>query len=318
MPTGFGRDSFCGWVQEPTWGTPVTPPTKFAELVSEAVRTIRTRTPRPVFRGVRVSEGDLYDEKFGGEGDLSFELNYDDQLRILEHLLGAVTTVNEEVAIRWRHEFTLTDALLAGKGLTFYVNRGLDEYQHEGCKIAQVRLTFDPRRNAQIEIGLVAQEVTGVAASTPTFPSNSRYLAGHQLVVEIDDVARAVDSCELTIDNALDTDKRVVGSKSIVEPVRGEGKAEVTGVLTMDALDTDWDGFRAGTLFKLELLHTGPALGAANYAWNVIALKCQTTEDPLRLTGPGIVKAEVAFRVIKPTTGVMLQIDVKNGQAAVA
>ena len=317
MPPGFGRNSFVGWVEEPAYGTPVTPPTQFGEIVSEGLRTIRERVPRPVHRSLDVGEGDLYDAKFGADGPFVIELNYEGQLRLLEHLFGAGATANEEPAIRDAHTFTLTDLLLTGKGLTIYKNIDLDEHQYKGCKITQAKFVFSSTGNGQIELTLVGQDGVSVAGSTFVAPDKSLYVAGHQIVVELDDAARSVDAVELTINNALDEDKRVLGSKSIDEPVRGDSKREITGIVTVDALASDWTGFRDGTLFKLEVLHTGPVLGAGNYRWEMIALKCLATEDPMRMPGPGILKAEIAFRVEKPTVGEMLSVVVANGEPVI-
>ncbi|KKL53089.1 hypothetical protein LCGC14_2278920, partial [marine sediment metagenome] len=245
MPGGFGRDSHIGWVEEPTYGTVVTPPTKFEELISQNVEGIRIRTPRPTVRGLDTAEDDLYDEKFGVEGPFNFNINYEGQLRLLEHLFGAVATVVLEAVISWTHTFTLTDALQTGKGLSIYINLDLDEYQCKGCKLSQAVFTFDPKLPATVEFSLVGQDMEGVAASTFVAQANSLYVGGHQLTCEIDDVVRAIDSATLTINNGLDIDKRILGSKSIVEPVRGDTRREITGTLKMDALDTDWDKFQS-------------------------------------------------------------------------
>jgi len=318
MPTGFGRTSYIGWVEEDPYGTLVTPPTKWAELIGEDIRTIRTRTPRPVFRGLDVAETDLYDEKEGAEGTFTFELNYNDALRLLEHALGVGATVNEEVAIRDAHTFTLTDPLMTDKGLTFYVNKGVDEYQVSGCKISNVRWTFDPARNGQMEVTIVGQNVIGVAPTAPTFPNVARYIAGHQATVEIDTVARNFDSLEITLNNALDIDKRILGSKSIDQPVRGDSRREITAILRVDALDTDWDNFRAGTEFQLEVNHVGPVLGNDTFRaeWNM--LKCKHMTDPIRLESPGIIKAEWDVKILKPTAGEMLSIVFASDESVIA
>jgi|GEM_PF-6573890 len=314
MPPGFGRDSHIGWVEEDPYGTVVTPPTKFLEPIAESIRTIRTRTPRPNFRKLDVAEGDTYDEKFGAEGGFTGEINYNDALNLYLHAFGAEVIAVLEAAISWTHTFTLTDLLQTAKGLTFYSHKGVDEYQAQGCKIDQLRLTFDPTRNGQLEVSIAGQDVVGVAFSTPSFPDIARYVPGHATLMEIDDVARNFDLAELTLNNALDIDKRILGSKSIDEPVRGDGMREVTGVLTVDAEATDWDNFRAGTLFKLEILHTGPVLGANNFLYNLTALKCLLLSDPIRLENAGIVKAEWEFMVQKPTAGEMLELVVVNDE----
>lgn len=316
---GFGRNSYLGWAQEATWGTGVSV-TKYAELVSENLRTIREREARPVYRDLDEREGNLYDVKFGGDGPKTIEASYEGLLRLLEHTFGAVNTVIEEAAIRWGHTFSLAAGeLMAGKGLSVHVGKDLTTaHRLIGGKVRQLRLVYDPRRNVQAEIDLVGKDVDQVTPATPTFPASSLYVAGHQVVCEIDDVARAIDSAEITLANGLDDDKRVLGSKYIAEPVRSDTRRIVTGRIVADAADADWTKLNAGTLFKLELLATGPTLGNATYKFNLTALKCLITEEPVQVTGPGIVKSTINFKVLKPSAGSMLDLLVSNAESAVA
>jgi len=317
---GAGRNSWIGWGQEGTWGTAVAP-TKFAELVSENIRAMRVRTPRPVFRDLDVREGHFYDEKFGAAGPFSIEVNYEGLLRLLEHLTGGTpTTVQVDAGVRWTHAFTLAAGeLMTGKGLSFQVNKDLTNVNRLfGGKLLGMTLSVDPRRNTLIELDLVGKDMDQVGAAAPTFPTGSLYVAGHQATVEIDDVARAVDTVELVIENALDDDKRVIGSKQIAEPVRGGDRRGISGTIVADAVDADWTKLNAGTLFKLEILHQGAALGTGFYRFDVTALKCMVTEDPIQVGDSGIIKATIPFVVQKPTSGQMLQIDVHNAESAVA
>lgn len=322
MP-GFGRNSFIGWSQETTWGTAVAA-TKYAELISEAVETVRERVPRPVVRDLDVREGHFYDQLFGVRGSFGIELNYGGLLRLIEHLFGdaSVATVVTEGGVRWTHTATLKDTLMAGKGLTLHVNRDTDagstpELQVAGFKLNQAKFTFDPKQNSRVEFDGAGKDASLVAVSTPSFPTAAQYVAGHQCVIEIDDVVRAVDSVELTLNNGMDLEKRVLGSKQIAEPIRGERRM-VTGQITMDAVQADWSKLDAGTLFKLEALHTGPTLGAGTFRMDFTALKCLVTGNPFTIQGPEVVKSVIPFTVLKPTAGELLTIIVVNGESAVA
>jgi hypothetical protein len=323
MP-GYGRNSFVGWGQESPWGTATTP-TKFAELISEGIETVRDREPRPVVRDLDVREGHYYDRLFGARGPFAIELNYAGLLRLFEHLLGdsSIATVETEAGLRWTHTGTLKDTVMSGKGLSLHVNKDVDngstpQHRVTGYKINRATFTFDPARNAQVEFDGAGKDVSLIAASTPTFPSASLYVAGHQCAVEIDDVARAVDSLELTVDNGLDLEKRVLGSKNIAEPIRSDTRRSVTGQLVMDAAQADWSKLDAGTLFKLEILNQGPTLAAGNYRLDFTLLKCMVTGNPFVVGGPGIVKATVPFVAQKPTAGELLTLVTVNNESAVA
>lgn len=321
---GLGRDSSIGWVEEVAWGTAVTPPTKFAELVSEGAKAIRLRTPRPVVRDLDAREGNLYDEKFGASGNFIIEGNYEGMLRLLEHVFGSVATVGDTPEVgAHEHTFNLVaGSLMPAQGLTIYKNAGIGasaEMRYFGSKIRSMKFSFDPTRNMQVDVDFVAKDVDQVSENSPTFPDIANYIAGHQTTVEFDDVTTEVDSLELTIDNGLDDDKRILGSKQIDEPDRGDSKRVVSGTLTKDATNVDFTKYEAGTLFKLEVICAGPIItGAAAFAFNLTALKCEVMDDPIAITGPGVLKATMPFRVLKPTSGNMLSLLNRNSEAAVA
>jgi len=324
MPGGFGRNSHVGWGLENPWGTPVAG-TKWAELVSEKMETIRNRVPRPVVRGLNPREGNLYDALFGAKGSFEIEANYGGMTRLLEHLFGdssdTVTVV--EGGIRWKHTYVQAPTIMSGKGLTLRVNRDVDngstpELVVAGFKVNSMKFTMQPDQNMRVEVEGAGKDASLAAASTPAFPAAANYVAGHQFSCEFDDVVRKVDQVELMIDNKLDLEKRVLGSKTIDEPIRSSERPDISGTITMDAIQADWSKLDAGTLFKLELLHTGPTLGAGTYRWDFTLLKCLVTGNPFIVENPGVVKATVPFIALEPTSGQIIQLDITNGESAVA
>lgn len=322
---GFGRNSHVAWVEEPGWGVPVTPPTKWGELISAAPGVIFQREARPVLRGLDPREGNLYDVKQGAEPTFSLEGNYEGLLRLIEHVFGdgSGATTNPDVDTRFEHLFTAKDTIMSGLGLSLYINTDLggnEEIQIAGVKLNTMKLSGDPTRNLQIEFSGAGKSSVDVAATTPVFPSAPLYIAGHQLTCEIDTVPRLIDSFEFTFDNGLDLDKRVHGSKNIDEPIRGDANPArvLTGTLTMDAVLADLTKLRAGTLFQLEFLHTGAVLEMDFYRFNIDLPKCEITGPPYALTGPGILKSVLPFRALLPTSGELITLLVSNTEAAVA
>jgi hypothetical protein len=245
-------------------------------------------------------------------------------LRLFNHLFGdsSVATVNTEASVRWTHTITLKDTLMSGKGLTLHLNRDCDsgstpELQVAGYKLGSAKFTFNPEQNARVEFDGAGKEASLIGVSTPAFPVTSNYVAGHQCIVEIDDVVRPADSVELMFDNGMDLEKRVLGSKNIAEPIRADRRS-ITGTITLDAVQADWSKLDAGTLFKLELLHTGPVLGAGNFRMDFTALKCLVTGNPFTIENPGVVKSTIPFTVVKPTSGEMLTLVIVNDESTVA
>jgi hypothetical protein len=323
MPQGFGRNSYVGWDQETTWGTGVAA-AKFAELVSESVETIRDRQARQVVRDRDEREGNMYDALFGVKGPFAVEANYQGMLRLFEHLFGDASgsSVATEPGVRNTHTFVVKDTPMTGKGLSLHINRDVDagstpQLRAVGYKLNSAKFSGAPDRNMQIEFEGAGKDASIIAAVSPTFPSNATYVAGHQASIEFDDVVRKVDAVEINFDGALDLEKRVMGSKNIDEPIASDTRRLITGTVTVDALQADWSKLDAGTLFKLEWLHTGPVLGAGNYRMDLTALKCLVTGNPFIVKGPGIVKAEIPFKALKPTSGELLTLVVVNGESAI-
>jgi len=324
MPGGYGRKSFVGWDQEGTWGTGVAA-TKFAELINESMDIIRERVPRPVVRGLFAArEGNTYDAKFGAGGKFVIEGNFIGLLRLLEHAFGDASgsTAATEPGVRYTHTFNLKETPMTGKGLSLHINTDVDnggtpQRRYNGFKIDSLKFSYDPRRNVQIEVGGAAKDHTDIAAVSATFPASAQYIAGHQTVLEIDDVATKFDSVDLTLNLALDLDKRIMGSKFIDEPVR-DGQISIDGELNKDAAASDMTKFRDGTLFKVELISTGATLGAGTYKQTLIGLKAEAVGDPYKVTTPGLMKSRIPFRLLEPTAGETLQILIENNEAAIA
>jgi len=327
MP-GFGRNTHVGWVQETTWGTPVTPPTKYAEIVSADPALIYERAPRQVLRGLDPVEGNLYDVKQGAEPVVVVEAFYEGMLRLLEHLFGDAsgTTAVQEASVRWGHTFVPKATIMTGKGLTLYVNTDVDDGGNEEVQVAGVKInacTFSgaPGRALQMSLACVGKASVDVANNAPTFPTRSLLVAGHQLSCEIDDVVRKIDSFELEFNNGLNIDKRVMGSKNIDEPVRGDDNPPrvIQGTLVMDALLADLTKLRSGTFFKLELLNTGPTLGNLTYGLDITMTKCLVTGPPFNVSTAGVIKSNLPFRAHLPSAGGdAITLLMRNGESAIA
>lgn len=323
MPGGYGRNSFVGWAEESTWGTGVAA-TKFAELLNEAEKIIRERVPRPVVRGLfGAREANLYDQKQGAAGKFSIEANYVGMLKLFEHAFGdasGVVTV-AEASIRWLTTFSLTQTPMAGKGLSLHVNTDVDngatpQRRYNGFKIDKVTFNIDPKRNWQIDFEGAAKDHSDIAAVSFTPPAAAQYIAGHQTVVQLDTVVTKVDALTLSLQRNIDLDKRILGDKRIDEPVQ-DGQIHIEGEITKDAVAADMTKFRDGTLFRLDVIATGAALGAGNYKATLIALKCLVTDDPYNVTGPGLMKSRIPFMVLEPTSGQTLQLLIENNESAI-
>jgi len=83
-------------------------------------------------------------------------------------------------------------------------------------------------------------------------------------------------------------------------------------------VEADLTKMLGGTLFKLEILAQGAALGTGFYRMEHTFLKCLLLDDPYPVNGPGIVKSTLAFRALLPTSGELASLVVHNNESAVA
>jgi len=325
---GYGRNAQVGWVQETTWGTPVTPPTKFAEVVTADPGIMYDRKPRQVLRGLDPVEGNLVATLEGAQPTFTIEAFYDGMLRLFEHLFGdasGVTAVQEAV-VRWGHTFTPKATVMTGKGLTLYINTDTDDGGNESVQVSGVKLNSlvikgQPEQAVQLTFSGAGKASVDVVETAPTFSARPNLVGYDQLTCEIDDVVRKIDGYELTFDNGLDLGKRVMGSKNIDQPIRGGDNPprKITGTLTMDAVLADLTKLRAGTFFKIELLHTGPALGNLTYGMDITMTKCRVTGQPYSVDQAGILKSELAFEACAPSAGGdAITLLIRNNESVIA
>jgi len=320
---GFGRNSHVGWVQETTWGTLITPPTKFAEMVSEAVKSIRKREARPVVNNIDDPDDSMYDALFKTEGEFTIELSYIGLLRLWEHLFGDGQSAgaSQDTGARFIYTLVPKDWPVSGKGLTLYVRNDVDpERQYPGCKITGVTISITPDKRVLATFRVVGKgDVNVVSANTPTFPAYAQLAGGNQTVVKIDTVARDCESVEIIYNNSVDGERRGVGAKTILEPIQGSDRRMVSGTLTLAvAAGADLTKYTAGTLFRLDVEMTGAVLGTANWNTNLSFLKCLITDDPYHVENAGVVKSVIPFKALKPVGGAVVTVVINTSESTIA
>ena len=258
MANAFGYDAALGWVAESTWGTPL-PPTKFQEFISEGIKKTVERVESPSTRNL--SELRRPDFLITVAGPTEFEGIYEGQELPLKHAMGAVASAVVETTA-FTHTFTLANALPDGLTMTAY--RGdvtsPQEHRYGGMTCASITWAFNPNEALRVTYNWVGKDETIAAQTTITYPdlSGALLVKGHDFAAEVDDVVTVIDSAEVTLDNGIDPNKRVMGSQFIAQPVRS-GRRKVTGTFTRDWVDeTVYNEFISGASKKLELIFTSP------------------------------------------------------------
>jgi len=317
MPTGLGHKAYLGLGQETTWGTPVAR-TKFLELVSGG-DTLVVNEQKIISQGVQGIgvRGDLEVAKgaISVEGSLTVEHTYDGLEVLLKHAFGAVTSTQPNAAgdpTVWQHVFTIADALPTG--LTIEVARDLTAFIHEGCKITGVEFSVGgPDELLRLVLEVLGEDVATGSPTSPTFPAVGRFNAP-EAVLKWNTAALKVSQFSIKLDNKLDADRRQIGARQRLEPVRS-GKIEVTGSFVAEFEDTTLlTDFRNATNRALQVKFTGPAIGVQTRTYEM-TLDCnvsQITDYPLNVDDEGRITVEVAFRAFRNATDNELKVTLQN------
>ncbi len=308
MADAFGYNASIGWAEEVTWGTPVAR-ALFMEVMSESM------SKAPDFKEAAstraLSERRRYEGMSAVGGALEFEMLYEGVDEFLKHLFGGVASAVDD-ATAFKHTYTLADAL--PPGLSIEVYRGDDfggteeAFLYEGCKINAATFTFEPDEPLKVSYEIVAQDESIVALTTVTYPdlSGALLVKGNELSCELGDVATTIDGGELTINNGLLTDKKIMGTKLIDEPVRSS-RRQVTGSITADWVDkTLYNKMINSTEQKIEFILTSPTNIAGSgtpYSMAFTLPVCRFEGETPAVSDPGIIKQVLPFFALSTGTG---------------
>jgi len=264
-------DQQIGFADETTWGTPVTPVTKFFEFNSEGIEESEGRTEGDPLRvGTYTKRSDRFTPYFAGaSGSIQFDVLSKGFGYFLKHMLGAVATTGPAETAAYTHTGTMGD--LFGKGFTCQVGRPLypsgtvQPFTYEGGKITEWTLSNSVDGNLVLDLGVDFQQVaTATALTTATYPSGMDNLTWAGGTVTIG--GTQVDLTDISIkgNNNLNTDRRYIsGSTDKKEPTSGRRDVEFS--LTADFTDLTQRNrahatTKAGALAALVATWSGPTI----------------------------------------------------------
>lgn len=241
MATAFGHQAFIGFAEESTFGT-YTAATNFLRIVSENVKPVYGRNPKPSLGSVGIRQHHAMRQAV--EGAITFQVPVTGAELLFKHALGSLATTG--TAAPYAHSITVADSLPTG--LSFYIDRdqaaigGSSAFRYSGCQINKLTLTQGPDEFLQCTIDIVGQKQALGAAETPTFPQNSAGTAD-AVLFDYSDCSGA--SCtfagtttniidyELTVENNLNTDRYYLGSTTRHGFGRN-GQRKITGKCTAE------------------------------------------------------------------------------------
>ncbi len=300
MALGSGMAAQFGFASETTYGTAVTV-TKFLPLVEESLESDPERQESEgIVAGARVIKTDQWNVGVTRiEGDVGLELNEQNTGTLFRHMFGSVTS--SVTAGIGTHTFTPGD--LTGQSMTVQIGRPqvggvVTPSTFAGVKVASWELAVKADENATLGLSLLAKtETTATALASATYVSGSLrpFIATRSIFTSSTISGATVKLRELRIsgDNGLSTDRIVVGSNTLDEPL--ESKLRVyEGVATMEFSSTsDYQQFLNGGEYAINL-----GLGTAtNSAINLI-MNARFDGGTPNVDGSDLVVYDRAFKCI--------------------
>jgi hypothetical protein len=280
-----------GWKSEASWNTLAVPDT-FAALLSEEI----TNDGGEVIQsnGIRAGRRIRNAHKRGAPligGTVSQELGNADIADLLLHIFGAVSTTG--AAAPYTHTYTVGN--LNDKSLTTQVGRpSIDGVVHArtfgGVKIPSAEITAAASENAQLNATVSAASETGAEAlAAASYTAAWEPFVYTEGAVTIGGTAVTVDSFSISIENALRTDRKAIGSPTITKQL-GNGLRDITISLEMDFESLEmYNHFLNDDALTLVL-----ALDNGTDSFTVTAKGYLSGSSPT-LSGPEILKQPVEF-----------------------
>jgi len=264
-------DHQIGFADETTYGTPVTPVTRFFEYNSEGIAESEGRTEGDPLRvGTYVKRSDRFTPYFAGAaGSVQLDVLTKGFGYFLKHMLGAVATSGPAETAAYTHTGTIGDLL--GDCFTcqvarpFHPSGTVQPFTYEGGKVTEWTLSNSVDGNLVLDLGLDFEQVaTATALASASYPSGMDNLTWAGGVVTIGGSNYDVTEISIAGSNNLDVERRQIrGNTDKKEPTAG--RREVTF-----SLSADFDSLtqrnrahaaaRADALAALVATWTGPTI----------------------------------------------------------
>lgn len=263
-------DHQCGFADESTYGTSVTP-TRFFEYESEGIEESEGRTEgNPLRVGSGFLRNDRFTPYFGGAaGSLQLAVMTKGFGYFLKHMMGSVATAGPTETTVYTH--TGTEGALFGKSFTMQLNRPFNPsgtnqpFLYKGGKITEWTLSNSVDGDLLLDLALDFMQVdTATALATASYPSSMENFTWAGGVVSIGGSSYDITEFSLTVNNGLNVDRRQIrGNTDKKEPTatRREGSFSIKADFdSMTQRTRAHATTRSGALAQIVATWTGPTI----------------------------------------------------------
>ncbi len=325
---GLGMNSWFGFAEENSYGTPVTP-SNWLEIESESLNKEVQRIEAKSILRRGIVDNKIVSGAIAVMGDVAFPVQYDGWLKLAKHAFGAVADSQPDVtnaASAYNHRFTLEDTLPTGltvelfRDTTQFTTEPNKSFVYTGCKIDKLTFEAAVDQVLKVSMGFMGQNEARASRSTatPSF-SSANYAIFTQGTVYWNGNDIEADKFQITLSNGLGS-RYKLGSALTRQPVP-ENKIDVSGSFEAEFVSWDqYDDFVSATKRVLILDFLGATIGGS--IKERIKFTCNQTDiskTHIILDKPGRIKLGIEFKCYRNTAQTQNEIvlDVVNTSATV-
>jgi hypothetical protein len=256
-------DTFCGVAEESTYGTAITSGFRGYEAQSDTftreVQYIESVGFRQALQTVRSDRHDTI--SIGASGSIETDVLNKGHGLILKHMLGGSSGPTQQGGTAaYLQTFETSDDGPSGS-YTVQLPRtdssgSQQSFTYEGCVPTGFTISqaIDEALKLVVDFNAEFEQQT-TAASSPTYPTSADPFVYTDATIEINGSAvNTFTSFELTGDLGLDVDRRFLkGSATKLQPIRSSVPT-YSGSIEGEFTNAQYEQFRDGTIFQLELI----------------------------------------------------------------
>lgn len=256
-------DQFCGVAEESTYGTAITSGFRGYEATSDAftreVEYIESVGFRQALQTTRYDRHDTI--SVGASGSIETDVLTKGHGLILKHMLGGSSGPTQQGGTAaYLQTFETSDDGPSGS-YTIQMPRvdsagTLQSFTYEGCVPTGFTISQAIDEALKLTVDFDSEnEQSTTSASSPTYPTDADVFVYTDATIEIGGSAiNTFTNFELTADLGMNTDRRFLkGSSTKLQPARS-AVPQYTGSIEGEFTNAQYEAFRDGTIFQLELI----------------------------------------------------------------
>ena len=275
-------DTFCGVAQESTYGTAIASGFRGYEAQSDTftreVQYVESVGFRQALQTTRFDRHDTI--SIGASGSIETDVLNKGHGLLLKHVLGGSsgpTQVGGTAA--YKQTFESSDDGPTGS-YTIQLPRtdstgSQQSFTYEGCVPTGFSIDQAIDQALKLTVDFNAEnEQQSTSASSPTYPTSADPFIYTDAKIEIDgSEISTFTSFNLTGDLAMNTERRFLkGSATKLQPARS-AVPSYTGTIEGEFTNAQYEAFRDGTIFSLELISTqSTAIAGSNFPFFHVTL----------------------------------------------